>query len=149
MIMGLSSPPAVAGLSLSGSHPYVISEEENRALCESIGVVPASDGSAHPIFFYIATQVGMGKTVAGLCEACEFNVDDGPMIGASRVTFFAPLMVNQAYRVEGEILSLTRKQSRKMGVMDVLEYELRLRIAGQPTAVSNVNTWMLPRRNLS
>ena len=146
--MDPSSPPAVAGLSLSGSEPYAISETENRELCASIGVAPASDGSAHPIFFYIATQVGMGKTVAGLCEACEFDVADGPMMGASRVRFSTPLMVNQPYMVEGEILSLTRKQSRKMGVMDVLEFELRLRIAGQAPAVANVNTWMLPRRNL-
>lgn len=90
----------------------------------------------------------MDKTVAGLCAACDFDVDDGPMIGASRVRFFKPLLVNQAYRVEGEILSLTRKQSRKLGVMDVLEYELRFVIPGQGPAVSNVNTWMLPRKNL-
>ena len=81
----LPEPPQVAGTSLAGTHPYVISAEENRALCESTGVAPAADGTAHPIYFYIATQVGMGMTVAGLCAACEFDVEDGPMMASSKV----------------------------------------------------------------
>src|SRR3546814_10303287 len=66
---------------------YVISAEENAALCRSTGVEPASDGTAHPIYYYIATQVAMGKTVAGVCETCEFDVEDGPMMGSSGVVF--------------------------------------------------------------
>ena len=65
-------------------------------MCESTGVAPAADGSAHPIYFYIATQVGMGMTVAGLCAACEFNVEDGPMMASSKVTFQRPLRTGSA-----------------------------------------------------
>jgi len=144
----LGDPPQVAGLSLAGSAPYVISAEENRALCESTGVAPATDGSAHPIYFYIATQVGMGMTVAGLCAACEFNVEDGPMMASSKVTFQRPLRTGQPYRVTGRIISLVRKPSRKLGVMDMLEYLLELSHPDGTPVLSTTNVWVLPRRKL-
>ena len=83
----LPPPPQVAGLSLSGTAPYTITADENRRVCRLSGTQPASDGTAHPVFFYIATQIGMGMTVAGLCAACEFDVNVGPLIAATRVEF--------------------------------------------------------------
>ena len=89
----LPPAPDVAGTSLDGTEPYVITREQNAALCRSTGVQPAADGTAHPIYYYIATQVAMGKTVAGVCATCEFDVEDGPMMGSSGVVFAAPLRV--------------------------------------------------------
>ena len=96
----LAFPPApnVAGTSLDGTKIFTISLEENAALCRSTGVEPASDGSAHPIYYYIATQVAMGKTVAGVCETCEFDVEEGPMMGSSGVKFTEQLMVGESYK---------------------------------------------------
>lgn len=145
----LPPPPRVAGLSLSGSTPYVITRQENEALCESVGAIPAADGSAHPIYFFIATQVGMGKTVAGLCAACEFDVEEGPMMASSKVTFQRPLLTGQPYHVSGEIVSLTRKPSRKLGVMDMLEYQLRLALPDGTPVLTTTNVWVLPRRKLA
>lgn len=139
-------PPQVAGTSLAGTVPYVISAEENRALCESTGVAPAADGTAHPIYFYIATQVGMGMTVAGLCAACEFDVEDGPMMASSKATFLRPLVTGQPYRVTGRIVSLVRKPSRKLGLMDMLEYLLELSLPDGTAVLSTTNVWVLPRR---
>jgi hypothetical protein len=147
--MDLSAPPQVAGFSLAGSQPYTISATENAALCASIGVTPAADGTAHPIYFYIATQVGMGQTVAGLCQVCEFNVEDGPMMAGSRVTFQQPLRTGQPYQISGEIVSLIRKPSRKLGVMDMLEYVLRLSLPDGTPVLSTTNVWVLPRKGLS
>jgi hypothetical protein len=147
-----SFPPApdVAGTSLDGTKIFTITEEENAALCRSTGVEPASDGTAHPIYYYIATQVAMGKTVAGVCETCEFDVDDGPMMGSSGVKFSEPLMVGQSYKVTGEILSLVRKQSRKLGVMDVLTYRLRLHKEADGACILETdNVWVLPRKELA
>lgn len=142
--------PEVAGTSLNGSKIFTISAKENAALCRSTGVEPASDGSAHPIYYYIATQVAMGKTVAGVCETCEFDVDDGPMMGSSGVRFNGKLMVGENYRVTGEILSLIRKQSRKLGVMDVLTYRLRLhRHDSGDCILETDNVWVLPRKELA
>ncbi|MCI0995635.1 hypothetical protein [Pseudomonas corrugata] len=146
--MNFPAPPEVAGYSLAGHEPYVISAKENRELCRTLGVEPAEDGTAHPIYYFIATQIGMGVSVAGLCAACEFDVDDGPMMGASRTEFSRPLRTDQAYQVSGEILSLVRKPSRTFGVMDVLDYQLNLRLADGTPVLVTTNTWVLPRRNL-
>jgi hypothetical protein len=141
--------PAVAGTSLDGSGTFTISAEENAALCRSTGVEPAADGSAHPIYYYIATQVGMGKTVAGLCQTCEFDVEEGPMMGGSGVVFQTPLKIGVPYRVQGEIVSLVRKTSRKLGVMDVLEYRLRLVDAEFRPVLETSNVWVLPRKEFA
>jgi len=145
----LPPAPEVAGISLDGSDPYTISAEQNAALCRSTGVAPAADGSAHPIYYYIATQVAMGKTVAGLCAACEFDVEDGPMMGSSGVRFAGALRVGVPYQVSGEILGLTRKRSRKLGVMDVLEYRLRLHAPDGVAIAETTNVWVLPRPALA
>jgi hypothetical protein len=145
-------PPApdVAGTSLDGTGIFSISAEENAALCRSTGVEPAANGNAHPIYYYIATQVAMGKTVAGVCAACDFDVEDGPMMGSSGVRFAGQLKVGADYRVKGEILSLVRKKSRKLGVMDVLTYRLRLHPAAGGDAVAETdNVWVLPRKELA
>lgn len=144
--MSIASPPSVAGTNLSGPDPYVISPEENRQVCRLAGVTPEEDGKAHPIFFFVATQVGMGMTVAGLCQTCEFDVDDGPMIASSSVVFQRPLMVGTPYIVTGEIVSLVRKSSRRFGVIDLLEYELRLTSMDSMPVLATRNVWVLPRR---
>ena len=146
----LPPAPNVAGVSLDGEKVFTISATENDALCRSTGIEPAADGSAHPIYYYIATQVAMGKTVAGVCTVCEFDVADGPMMGSSGVRFNRPLMVGESYKVTGEILSLIRKQSRKLGVMDVLTYRLRLHPAeGGEAILETDNVWVLPRKELA
>lgn len=148
--ISLPPPPEVAGVSLDGRKIFIVSAEENDRLCRSIGVSAATDGTAHPIWYYVATQVGMGKTVAGVCEACEFDVEDGPMMGSSGVRFASPILVGKPYTVSGEILSLVRKRSRKLGVMDVLTYRLRLHPAeGGDAILETDNVWVLPRKELA
>jgi hypothetical protein len=145
----LPPAPDAAGISLDGTTVFTISAEENAALCRSTGIEPASDGTAHPIYYYVATQVAMGKSVAGVCAACAFDVDDGPMMGSSGVRFDAPLMVGTSYKVTGEILSLIRKRSRKLGVMDVLTYRLRLHLLDGTQVLETDNVWVLPRKEFA
>lgn len=147
--MELPPPPDVAGTSLAGSEPYIISAEENRALCESINTTAATDGTAHPIYYYIATQVGMGQTVAGVCEICDFDVEVGPMMAGSKVKFQQPLMTDQPYIVGGEITSIARKKSRKLGVMDLMTYDLTLSLPDGTPVLITTNSWVLPRRELA
>lgn len=146
--MSGEQPPAVAGTRLPGGE-YRIAAEENRALCESLHTKPHSDGRAHEIYSYIATQSGMGVSVDGLLAICEFDAADGPMLGSSNSRYLTALQTDETYRVSGEILGLTRKQSKKLGTMDVLEYRLTLsRASGEPV-LEVTNTWILPRRSLA
>jgi hypothetical protein len=141
-------PPEVAGKQLPGGE-YRITSAENRALCEALLTQPASDGAAHEIYSYIATQSGMGVSVDGLLAICDFDAADGPMLGSSNSRFHSALQTDETYRVRGVILGLTRKRSKKLGVMDVLEYRLTLERASGEPVLEVTNTWILPRRNLT
>jgi hypothetical protein len=59
--------------------------------------------------------------------------------------FHAPLSTETPYRVRGEVVSLTRKASRKFGVVDFLRYRLRLVGPDDATVVETTNVWALPR----
>jgi hypothetical protein len=147
--VSLGSPPDVAGLSLDGATAITISAEENRMLCESMGLAPAPDGQAHPSYYYTATQIGMGLTVRELCERCGFDVENAPMMATSEARYLAPLMTETPYRVRGSIQSLTRKRSRKLGLMDLLDYRLNLIDGNGETVLETFNVWVLPRPELS
>lgn len=135
---------AVEGQPFPGG-TYRISREENEAMCVAVAATPDPDGRAHPIFYYVATQVGMGMTVADLLALCEFDVADGPMMTGSKASFAEDLWVETDYRVEGEIVSLTRKPSRTFGFADTLRFRLSLSPAGKSPTVECVNEWILPR----
>ncbi|KGB83317.1 MAG: hypothetical protein CL814_10500 [Confluentimicrobium sp.] len=142
--MTIPDLPDVAGYSLDGE-TYTIESDENRALCESLGVAPDPEGKAHPIYYYIATQVAMGETVAGLCNVCAFDIEDGPMMGGSNPSFNAPLMVDEPYQVRGQIDSIVRKESRKLGIMDIMTYTLHLDRLNGERMCSATNSWIFPR----
>ena len=137
--------PNVSGLSLDGTEQVVISAAENAELCAAMGIDPDPNGAAHPSFYFPATQVGMGLSVAELCRACDFDVADGPMLASSSVHFARPLMVDVPYRVRGEIRALTEKSSRKLGRMDLLDYVLRLETLEGALVCETANLWVLPR----
>ena len=66
------------------------------------------------------------------------------------IAFSRPIRTDVPYRVEGEIKGLTRKRSRSLGVMDLMEYELRLVGADDGDIVLvTTNSWALPRRELA
>jgi len=125
---------------------YRITREENLALCKAVGTEPDATGLAHPIFYFIASQVGMGLTVAELCARCDFDVADGPLMTRSDAEFEGELRIDTDYDVSGEILSLVRKPSRTFGAVDVLTYRLRLDSSQNDGSVVTTNQWMLPRR---
>lgn len=128
---------------------YVITPQRDAALREALAADPGPGNLAHPIFYYIASQVGMGLTVAELCARCDFNLADGAMITKSDVDFVDDLRVGDEYAVSGEIVSLIRKPSRTFGAVDVLTYRLRLTHPSRGLAATCVNEWILPRKGAS
>lgn len=135
----------VAGTTLPGG-TYELTAEENARLCRALGAAPDPEGRAHPLFYYVATQVGMGISVADLLRLCDFDVADGPLMTGSDMTLTEELRVGQVYEVEGEIVSLERKPSRTFGAVDKLRFRVRLRDTAQRIVVDCTNEWVLPRR---
>ena len=102
----------------------------------------------HPIWAYIATQRGIGVSIAELCALADFDVEDGPMLGSVEIDCYAqPLKADVPYRVTGEVVDLERKVGRKAGTFDLLTYRLALRAPDGSGVVSCTNTFVLPRRD--
>lgn len=139
-----SSPPDVAGTPLPGG-PYRIDAAANALVCRTSGAEPRGDGTAHPIFAFIAAQVGLKLTVAELLRICDFDIADGPMMAGCEVRFSRPLTVGETYHVSGEIERLERKSSARLGVMDLFVHRLDLTDAEGRHVASTLNTWVLPR----
>jgi hypothetical protein len=139
--------PQISGNALPGGE-YRITAEENRRLCETVHAVPAADGSAHPIYAYIAAQSGMGLSIEELPTLCEFDVADGPLFSNCHTRHLSALRTEETYFIGAEILTLTRKPSRKLGVIDVLEFHLTMSDATGERVAEVTNTWILPRRHL-
>jgi acyl dehydratase len=125
---------------------FTITEEENRRL----GAVLGSSGEAtvaHPVWAYIATQRGIGISVADLCSLADFDVNDGPMLGSVEMDYGAPLAIGVTYRVTGEVLGIERKHGRKTGTFDIMTYRERLIAPDGAEVASSTNTFILPRRD--
>jgi len=138
-------PPFAVPYPLPGG-PYRISAAENEAVCRAVGASARADGRAHPIFYYIATQNGMGVSVGDLFELCQFDPADGPLMVSTRVEFHQPILTDEDYLVSGEIIGLTRRPSRTFGEADLFEFALRLTATNGEKIVECVNAWLLPRK---
>lgn len=139
---------ALAGRPLPGGR-YRIEQADNREFCEAIGAEPDPRGHAHPLYYYIAGRVAMGVSVSELLAMCDFDVNDGPMMIGSEVSFAQDLKVDVEYSVSGNIVSLVRKPSRAFGVADTLKFKLTLADAQGAEAAVAINSWILPRRGLA
>lgn len=125
---------------------YVVSDWAEMLLCDNIGVAPAADGSAHPIFGYIGTQCGIDVGIGELLAMAGASAEEGPLLASVDLVFKRPLRVGAEYRVTGEILDLVRKQGRRSGAFDLLSFVERMIEADGSLAVECTNVFVLPRQ---
>lgn len=125
---------------------FTITAQEARDLERAMHAGPARDGETHPIWGYIATQRGIGVSIAQLCALADFDVEDGPMLGSVEIDFGEPLRSGVSYRVTGEVVDLERKVGRRAGTFDLLTYRLTMSAPGGVPAATVTNTFVLPRK---
>lgn len=125
---------------------FTITAEEDDRVHDVVGGEPAGDGTAHPLWAYIATQRGIGVSVAELCRMADFDVADGPLLGNTEMEYEAPLRVGVEYRVAGEVLDIVRKSGRS-GTFDLMTFRERLLTADGTPVASSTSTFVLPRRS--
>ncbi len=141
-----SALPDVAGKPFPGGE-YTIDREQNATVCRLLGTTPAADGSAHPMYAYVATRVGCGYGVEDICRVADASADDGPMVGSVALEYHAPLRIGETYGVEGNFLSIERKRGRRAGVFDLLWFELRLIAPDGTLTVTATQSWVLRRKD--
>jgi hypothetical protein len=124
---------------------FTITEEEDARVLEVVGGERAADGTAHPLWAYVATQRGIGISVADLCALADFDVNDGPMLGSSALEFHGDLRIGEPYRVTGRVLSIDRKQGGS-GTFDLMTFREDLLAADGTLVAVSTSTYILPRK---
>jgi hypothetical protein len=121
----------------------------NWLTCDSV-LAPelAGAASAHPLMVYLATQAGMGLSLAELFTLFMGKSEDGPMLGEWGMDVHAPVHVDTNYTVTGGITGVLRKTGKKTGVFDIIQFELELRAASDPETLVAVtrSSFIFPRR---
>ena len=127
---------------------FTINDDDERRVAHVVGAHPTGSDDAHPLWAYIATQRGIGISVADICKLADFDVNDGPMLGSSHLEYHAPLRPGVNYRVTGEVLGMERKRGSS-GSFDVLEFREELHAPDGQTVCASTSTYILPRRDQS
>jgi hypothetical protein len=100
---------------------------------------------AHPTLGYVMAMRGCAS-ITELFELLETDAESGVMFGECELTFEQPLAVGASYDLEGEILSVERKEGRRSGRFDRMTFVVRIRDRdGGALVCTNTNTWMIPR----
>lgn len=124
---------------------YTVDSGDHQRVLGVVGAGARPDGSAHPVYAFIAALRAMGWTVDQFLAACDARADEGPLLAGCRLVFEQPLRVGETYHVTGEITAADRKAGRRAGTFDLVSFELRLAVDGE-VAARAVQTWVLPRR---
>jgi hypothetical protein len=142
--MGVSEEEmqALRGQSLPGG-TVTIERWENTLLCDVMGVAPAPDGLAHPAFLFHLPLRGAGITITQMLELGRAETEEAVRAGEYHWELHAPLEVDVAYRVTGEVASVERKRGRRAGLMDAVTFRIDMQRQDEGTPVATTHTTCL------
>jgi len=132
----------LVGKSLPGGH-YRLEPFENWLAHDALYSTPRAN--PHPIMAYVATQRGMGMTVAELFEMLGTDMTQGPLLAGCTLEFPGELRTATDYTVAASIVSVVRKETRAAGpvVFVTCRMELAESATGQVEAIVT-NVYALP-----
>jgi uncharacterized protein (TIGR03084 family) len=124
----------------------VVEGYEDWIARDCIGSPPAGDEFVHPGWLLFGAFRGMGLTLTELFHLVDAAEEDGVMFGETEIEQIAPLRRDTAYVVHGRITGITRRTGAKVGVFDLVSYELEIACDGEPSARCR-NSLVVPRRS--
>lgn len=119
---------------------------ENWLACDSLASPQLPDEVLHPGWILIGGFRGMGISLTELFALVGASEDDGVMFGETTIEQTKPLRVGHSYVVEGEILDLVRRTGSRLGLFDLVNFQVRVLDGEGNLAASSTNTFVVPRR---
>ena len=128
---------------------FFIDRNTNFLINKSTGVLISEKDfnnfiSAHPIFLFTSTLRGSGASIKDIFELLDYDVNNGPMLGQCNMSFNSPIQLEQEYKIDGKIISLKEKNSKKLGKIKILDFILTLFDNSQSEIASVNYVWILP-----
>lgn len=145
-MFGLTDFEHLAGRRLPGG-TYRLPGYESWLWADAVGAEPTSE-VAHPGMAYMIGLHGGGASIQAIFDMFGADADSGVLFGAIEMEFFAPLVSDREYLVEGEILSVKRKQGKRTGPFDLVTFRHRIRGDGgdcDGSVATVTHTWIFPR----
>lgn len=134
-LLGLEFPPG----------EFTIAEWEHWLCADAILSPPLPDGVAHPMYAYYTAIIGMHPSLDEIFAYAHSSADAGVMFGEAGLEFHQTLRVGATYRVEGGFTKVVRKESSRLGIMDLITVELRMFDEDGELAAVSSNTFVYPR----
>jgi hypothetical protein len=103
--------------------------------------------AAHPIFLFTSTLRGSGASIQDIFDLLDYDVKNGPMLGQCNMVFNSPLKLDYEYKIDGEIISLKEKVSKKLGKIKILDFTLSLFDISKQKVASVSYVWILPLKD--
>ena len=73
------------------------------------------------------------------------SADAGVMFGEASLEFHAPMQVGATYTVTGGFTAVDRKESSRLGIMDLITFELQMHDGDGNHVATSSNTFVYPR----
>ena len=127
------------------SGEYTITDWEHWLCTDAIASPPLPDQVAHPMYAYYTAIIGMHPSLDEIFHYAHSSADAGVMFGEAGLEFHKPLSIGSTYRVEGGFTKVVRKESSRLGVMDLVTFELELYDEIGDLAATSSNTFVYPR----
>ncbi|MCB1246423.1 MAG: hypothetical protein KDB69_04075 [Acidimicrobiia bacterium] len=125
---------------------YTIEPYEHWLCADAVGSPPLPQGVAHPMFAFYVAQGGMGVTLEELFNRCHSSSDDGVMLGEVEMDWNGSFEVGATYEVTGGFTKVVRKESARLGIMDLITFELVVTGPDGTVTATVKNTFVYPRR---
>jgi hypothetical protein len=124
---------------------FSIPDWEHWLTADAVMSPPLPDGVAHPMYAYYAALVGMGPTLDEIFAAAHSSADAGVMFGEAGLVWHHPMRIGATYRVDGRFTSAIRKESSRLGSMDLVTFVLEMTDESGAHAATSSNTFVFPR----
>ena len=131
------------GYQLPGGE-YLLEPYKNWLTNDAVGAPNESAELAHPMFCYYGALASMGLSLEEFFAVFDASSDDGVMFGEAEIDIRRPLNPGSTYTVAGQVTGAIRKNSRKLGVFDLVDFELVLHEGDELVGVSR-NSFIFPR----
>lgn len=123
---------------------YLLEPYKNWLTNDVVGAPNDENELAHPMFCYYAALNTMGVSLEEFFALFDATSDDGVMFGEAEIEIKAAMIPGSTYVVAGEVTAVERKTSKKLGIFDLVEFELTLHEAEQLVGISR-NSFIFPR----
>lgn len=133
----------VVGTELPGG-TFSVAEYERWLTHDAFQSPPLPDGTLHPGWILLGALRGMGMTLEELTSIADAG--EGTLFGETELEQHQPLRTGVTYAVRGAVTELQRRDSRRIGTMDLMTFRIDITDPSGALVAVSVQVFIIPRK---